>query len=459
MATVRSAAVAGQFYPAGAAQLQSDVDSMLASAGTDAPCPKALVAPHAGYVYSGSIAAEVYARLRNSEQPITRVVLLGPSHRVGFRGIATSSADFFTTPLGQIPLDKAAQQQILQLPGVHERDAAHNQEHSLEVQLPFLQRSLQGFSLVPLVVGDADTEQVAAVIDGLWGGPETLLVISSDLSHFLDYQAAQSKDAVTRRRIENREATLSGDEACGCRPLNGLLTVLQRRQLGIKTVDVRNSGDTAGSRDRVVGYGAWVVESPVHDDANPETDTGKQSLSLAQRQQLLHLARNAITGGLNGAELNIPLAHYHPDLQAQRASFVTLNINSRLRGCIGSLLATRPLLLDVAHNATSAAFKDPRFKPLGAHELSALELHISVLSEPQPVAAGSRQALLDYLEPGIHGLILQQGRHRSTYLPSVWKMLPEPEQFLSELRAKAGLPKSGWSDAIQVSVYTTEEFG
>jgi AmmeMemoRadiSam system protein B len=261
MHSVREAAVAGQFYPVDAGQLGDTVDGLLRAAATDAPCPKALVAPHAGYIYSGPVAARAYARLTGSADTITRVVLLGPSHRVGFAGIATSGADYYATPLGQVPLDMAVTRAISQLPQVCQLDEAHAEEHSLEVHLPFLQRCLPDFSLVPLVVGQADPEAVADVLEHLWGGPETLIVISSDLSHFLSYREAQQKDAETTRLIEARSATLSGDQACGCRPLNGLLTVLRRRGLDISTLAVNNSGDTAGNKSRVVGYGAWCVES------------------------------------------------------------------------------------------------------------------------------------------------------------------------------------------------------
>jgi AmmeMemoRadiSam system protein B/AmmeMemoRadiSam system protein A len=446
MNQVRAAAVAGQFYADDAAQLQQDVDAMLARASTTAPCPKALVAPHAGFAYSGATAAEVYARVKNGADKISRVILLGPSHRVGFEGIATCSAEFYNTPLGQIPLDIKATKAVERLPGVGQLDQAHAQEHSLEVQLPFLQRCLGDFSLVPLVVGQAAPAVVAGVIDALWGSEETLIVISSDLSHFLDYEDAREKDAITTALIESRSPTLSGDQACGCQPLNGLLAVLQRRKLQINTVQLCNSGDTAGSRDRVVGYGAWTV----NDNA---------SLAAPQRQQLLHLARSMILHGFDGGgDYNIDLKKYHINLRQERSSFVTINLNGQLRGCIGSLVASRALLLDVAHNATAATFKDPRFQPLRIDEYADIELHISVLSPASLLAVASREALIAKLRPGIDGVILQQGNHRATYLPSVWEKIPQPQQFVSELRKKAGLDAAGWSEDMQVWTYTTEEF-
>lgn len=460
MTSVRQAAVAGRFYPADPVILQREVDALLAAAQPpDHSAPtKALVVPHAGHVYSGPVAADAYRLLQESPRPPGRVILLGPAHRVAFKGIASSSAAAFRTPLGDIPVDREALARITGLPGVHCRDAAHAPEHSLEVHLPFLQRSLGQFQLLPLVVGDAPVEQVAAVIEALWGGPETLLVVSSDLSHFLDYDRARARDANTARRIEALATDLHGAEACGCRPLNGLLSVLKARGLSIQRLAMNNSGDTAGDRDRVVGYGAWCVT----DTGSPGRsggDDSEESLGLAQRQQLLHLARLAIGHTLAGrGNLDIPMKQYDPALRDERASFVTLNLGGALRGCIGSLTATRPLLVDVLHNATAAAFKDHRFKPLTAQEYTRMELHISVLRPARPLTVSSRAELLEQLTPGVHGLVLSEAGKRATYLPSVWDKLPDPDHFLSELRAKAGLPRNGWSADTEVSIYTTEEF-
>ena len=260
MQTTRTPAVAGMFYPAHAAELHTQVQNFLNQVqAPDEPPPKAIIVPHAGYIYSGPIAAVAYARLRAAREIITRVVLLGPSHRVGFRGIAVTSMDAFATPLGLIPVDREAIEQVRQLPDVGFLEQAHTQEHSLEVHLPFLQEVLDAFKLVPLVVGDARPSEVGAVLEALWGGPETLIVISSDLSHYHDYQTARAMDRETSNAIELlRFEAIDGEHACGCRPVNGLLWVARRKGLRCETIDLRNSGDTAGSRDQVVGYGAYV---------------------------------------------------------------------------------------------------------------------------------------------------------------------------------------------------------
>lgn len=264
----REPAVAGTFYPAETTQLRDAVRTYLSTATKSTQhsnhTPKAIIAPHAGYIYSGPVAASIYAQLKPAQAQIKRVVLLGPSHRVPFVGLATSSAEIFNTPLGDIPLDRVSLDEISNLPQIQCLDEAHQHEHSLEVQLPFLQEVLDDFQLIPLVVGNAEPAHVAEVLQQLWGGPETLIVISSDLSHFHDYTTAQYLDRCTSNAIETLQAeAVHSENACGCVPISGLLYLARERGLQCTTVDLRNSFDTAGSnttgsRDRVVGYGAYA---------------------------------------------------------------------------------------------------------------------------------------------------------------------------------------------------------
>lgn len=268
MPSIRRPAVAGRypeaaFYPADEGELRDLVDALLERARGSlgaAPAhasPKALIAPHAGYQYSGPVAASAYARI--APEGIRRVVLLGPAHRVPVRGLAAPAADAFATPLGPVALDASALAGVARLPQVRRSDPAHAFEHSLEVQLPFLQRVLGSFLLVPLVVGDAEPEEVDEVLEALWGGRETLVVVSSDLSHYLDYETARRLDAQTTRAIEAlAPESLDPDRACGCIPVQGLLLAARRHGLHARAVDVRSSGDTAGPKDRVVGYGAYA---------------------------------------------------------------------------------------------------------------------------------------------------------------------------------------------------------
>lgn len=256
----RPAAVAGRFYPASAHALDRMVDEFLSAAKTGStPDPKAVIAPHAGYIYSGPIAGSAFRPWAESAGRINRIVLIGPSHYVCFDGLALPSAAQFATPFGDVPVDADATKSLLELPQVQIFDPAHEQEHALEVELPFLQRTLKDFQIVPLVVGEAGDDDVREVLELLWGGPETRIVISSDLSHYLGYEAARRLDRTTAERIETRQAaSLTGKHACGYRAIRGFLRAAERCGLSAETADLRNSGDTAGPRDRVVGYGAFL---------------------------------------------------------------------------------------------------------------------------------------------------------------------------------------------------------
>jgi AmmeMemoRadiSam system protein B len=265
MGAIRPPAVAGAFYPAQPARLRTMVRDFVAEAGGGQadPPPKAIIAPHAGYIYSGPVAARAFAALDRERAPIRRVIVIGPVHFVPIRGLAVPEVDAFRTPLGVVPLDRTAIDEILDLPRVQVSDPPHEPEHALEVELPFLQTVLGEFSLVPLVVGNARPEEVAEVLERLWGGDDTLIVVSSDLSHYHPYETAQRLDGATAAAIERFDDTRLGpSDACGYLPIAGLLVEARRRDLRVERLDLRNSGDTAGSRDSVVGYGAWAFFEP-----------------------------------------------------------------------------------------------------------------------------------------------------------------------------------------------------
>lgn len=260
--TARTPAVAGLFYPAEPSRLHASVQDFLAEATVDpagTQAPKAVIVPHAGYVYSAAIAANAYRVIGGHRARYSRVVLLGPAHRVPVDGIAIPACERFEFPGGEIPLDTAALQELASLPGVQVSDQAHAAEHSLEVQLPFLAAVLDTFTLVPFVVGACAPSIVAAALRAVWGGPETLIVVSSDLSHYLAYADAAAVDRATAAAILRRSTTLHGREACGAHAINGLMTVAREQDLAVDMLDVRNSGDTAGDRTRVVGYGAFSL--------------------------------------------------------------------------------------------------------------------------------------------------------------------------------------------------------
>lgn len=446
MATIHPAAVAGMFYPADAATLAADVQGLLAKVAvrSHALRPKALIAPHAGYIYSGAIAANAYSLLAPIADQIKRVILLGPAHRVAINGLALPGADAFDTPLGRVEVDLAAAQQIAHLSQVTLSPEAHAQEHSLEVHLPFLQTLLPDFKFLPLVVGRATPEQVAEVLETLWGGLETLILISSDLSHFLPYDNARQVDRATVNAIMNLQVPISHQQACGGTPVNGLMLVARQRGLTPHLLDVRNSGDTAGTRDRVVGYASFAF-----------TEGEVKPVSADKGAILLTLARNVIAQKLGFPMKNTSIPNW---LYENAATFVTLKLNGQLRGCIGSLQAQRALGLDVQENALGSAFRDPRFKPLTAEEFPSTEVEVSLLLPPQAMEFKDEADALAQLRHGVDGVIFTCGQHRSTFLPQVWEQLPQPQLFMARLKLKAGLAENFWSPEVALQRYTVEKW-
>ncbi|HMH17074.1 MAG TPA: AmmeMemoRadiSam system protein B [Burkholderiales bacterium] len=430
---VRPPAVASLFYPGDAPTLAREVTAYLDQT-EDTPLapgfPKAVIVPHAGYVYSGPVAASAYDLLRPARGIVKRVVILGPCHRVPVRGLALPQASAFATPLGRIPLDAEALGAIRDLPQVVESAETHAEEHALEVQLPFLQRVLGDFSLVPLVVGDAGPEKVAEVLDRLWGGAETLIVISSDLSHYHAYDRAREIDSGTVQAILDFDTGISHDQACGATPVSGLLIAAKRKGLATRLLDCRNSGDTAGDKGRVVGYAAFAVGG----------EGGGYGAEHGRR--LLSIARASITDALGAGSAGSPEAN-ETWLAESRATFVTLMQGEELRGCVGALEAQRPLAVDVAANACAAALEDPRFKPMTRDELARTDIEVSLLSTPKSVPFEDHADLIARLRPGVDGVIIEQDEdRRATFLPQVWEGLPDPEQFIAHLKQKAGIAQN-----------------
>ena len=428
--TVRPAAVAGAFYPGNAKQLAAEVGELLDGVDALEPrfgFPKVLIVPHAGYIYSGPVAARAYDELTAARGVVKRVVLLGPTHYVGGRGLALPQAEAFETPLGRIPVDAEALGLLGGLPQVVRSEPAHRQEHSLEVQLPFLQKVLGEFRLVPFAVGAATVDEVAQVLERLWGGPETLIVISTDLSHYHAYDEARRIDGATLERIRGLAVDINHDEACGATGLNGLLALVAKKQLSIRQLAACNSGDTAGGKARVVGYAAFALY-----------EGGEVAADEAGRV-LVEIARGSIANGLGLSSVPVKRNHLTWLLPAA-ATFVTLMKEGKLRGCIGSLAAARPLGQDVAANARAAAFEDPRFPKLAREEWPLCEVEVSLLSAPKPIQFADEAELLERIRAGEDGLILECDGKRATYLPQVWEALPDKRSFLAELLRKAGLP-------------------
>ena len=443
MSAIRKAAVAGTFYPSDPQELRETIQDFYDNAEDQPATGKVLIAPHAGYIYSGPIAASCYGPLRKRADEISRVILLGPSHYVGFHGMAVPECDFYETPLGNIKIDQEARETALNCEEVLSFDQAHLQEHSLEVHLPFLKESLNDFEFLPIVVGACNPKKVADLIKSLWAGSETLIVISTDLSHFKDYKDASKSDRNTCSKIETLDINFDHNDACGSTPVKGLILAAKDKGIIPKLIDLRNSGDTSGNKSRVVGYASFICDQ----EKNLTT-----VLSKSQKKTLLQLARHAIASKLGVESVKPDIS----DLPEDKVStFVTLKLNGELRGCIGTLSAHRTLLEDVEGNAISAAFKDPRFGPLSAKELIDSKISISLLTEPEDIQFDSEKDLLEKIRPGVDGLILSDNYNRGTFLPSVWEELPDKELFWKHLKRKAGLPIDYWSSTLQVQRYTS----
>lgn len=454
--SIRPAALAGRFYPADPGALSGVIEKCLDAAPAFHGAPKAILAPHAGLPFSGPIAGTAYKALAGRRHEIRRVVLLGPCHRVPVRGFAVPRFEAFETPLGRVPLDRGFIDEALRHPNVEQRDDTHLPEHCLEIQLPFLQSVLDDFSIVPVIVGGVAPEQADSLLKLLWGGPETLVVVSSDLSHFLAYDAAGERDRAACRTIECLAPdALAEDQACGRHALRGLLARARDLDLRATTLDLRNSGDTAGRerRESVVGYTAVAFE-----------DAATAVHSEAQRKALLRAAVQAILHGLaNDQPPRIAEEQMPWPLRAQRACFVTLKADGQLRGCVGSVHPQRSLIADVASNAFKAAYGDRRFEALSESELfglqTGMDLSVSILSQPRPLHGGSEDQALAQIQPGTDGLILQEGDKGALLLPQVWDALPDPRAFLGTLKRKAGLAEDHWSNALRLFRFRTETFG
>jgi len=447
---IRLPGVAGMFYPDDPIALGAQVMHYLNGAEADRTDAKAIIAPHAGYAYSGAIAGTAYAAIRHLAGSVRRIILVGPAHRYGFAGIAVPSAQALSTPLGLVPVDRAALASVIDGRDVRVLDRAFDGEHGLEVHLPFIQCVFDSVTVVPLLVGDAAPALVVRTFAKLWGGQETLFVISSDLSHFHDYATAQKLDLGTSQRIEAIQAKdLNGRAACGYLPISGLLGQAATLDLRSTTIDLRNSGDTAGPRNRVVGYGAYTFQ-----------ESAKASLTPAQQAALHAVARTALRHAARSDKPWQPIPSDYPlPLRALRKTFVTLEVQGQLRGCIGSVEPNNPLVLDIALNTWKAARQDPRFRPVQPEEVDHLSISLAILSHPAPLPCAGEQDLLDQLRPGVDGLILTtSGGRRSLFLPKVWASLPEPAQFLQQLKLKAGLPAAYWGSDLQIFRFTSENF-
>ena len=471
--TVRRAVWAGRFYQANPAELAKDIDRLTRKAQkTRLQIPKnktlkAIVMPHAGYIYSGWTAAHAALVLRTARglqsDQFSKIILLGPDHRIGFKNAAISDVTAYETPLGTIKLHKDVMK-LRRKPDLFQRlPAARDKEHSLEVVLPFIQRYLADFQIIPVMIGQGDGQRISGTLDSIIRR-DTLLVVSSDLSHFLAYPEAVARDRETIDEIINlKPARLiqTDNRACGKMPLLVLIEIARRHHWQPVLLHYSNSGDTAGDRSRVVGYAAIAFFGDLPMENNDKTGV---QFSQAQGRVLVKLARQTILDKLDRAAAQPPAEDLLAALDDDRftlscGTFVTLKIKGRLRGCIGSLTSTESVIDGVKRNAINAALHDPRFSPLSKDELERTQIEVSILSEPQPLAYRDGQDLIKKLRPQVDGVIIRKNHASATFLPQVWEQLPGPEDFLTHLCMKAGLPSDAWKNSeLEVLTYQVQYF-
>ena len=504
IAKVREAAVAGLFYPRGADALSKQLDGLLGGVrGGSSKGLRALICPHAGYRYSGKTAAIAYTQALGGD--FRTVVVLAPSHYAAFEGASVPPVDAYRTPLGLVPLSRKANRLATVRPFVSAPrcrvvrpgwssqspkkapssgdDTPHTWEHSLEVQLPFLQKVLKEFTLVPVVCGRVDTKAAAKAL-APFVDDTTLIVASSDLSHYRSYEDARLIDRATIAAILRMDGgVLGGRSACGYLPIRTVLHLAKARGWKPRLLDYRNSWDTSGRKSSVVGYAAVGfydagAEAPATSQPLPgpatqpargpsasrpvlRPATRPAVTSPRERRVLLDLARKALVQVVRtGARPNVDAASMPKALGASGVGcFVTLKKGGKLRGCIGNYGSKEPLYRNIIEMTRMAAMRDTRFKPVSNAELAKIEIEISVLTEPRPLTFDSPEDLLAKLRPGVDGVILRAGSRRSTYLPQVWKQIPDKTAFLSHLARKTKLPPSAWRrPGIAILTYQVEAF-
>ena len=457
-AETRKPAVAGSFYPSGKQELEELIGRLTEQAKqTRVELPagkslKALILPHAGYIYSGLTAA--HASLVLSEGQFQKVILMGPDHRIGFANAAISQVDAYETPLGAVHFHRDVETLRKDTALFSSIPGSGDSEHSLEVELPFLQYCLKRFELIPIIMGSGDIERYFSAISPLVDS-QTLIVASSDLSHYLPYQKALDTDRETLRMIlslSTDSLAKKDNAACGKFPILVLLKMAKQYDWQPLLLNYTNSGDTAGRKDRVVGYAAIAFYG----------GSSMKQISKEQGKVLLNLARQTISSKLGQkVTLSDSLADAlkDNDFKAHCGTFVTLKIDGQLRGCIGNLSSSETIVEGVKRNAENAAFHDYRFSPLKAKELANVEIEVSVLTEPKPLEFKDGDDLLSKLRVNVDGVIIRRGSASATFLPQVWEQLPKPDEFLSHLCSKAGLPANSWKKpGLEVLTYQVQYF-
>lgn len=441
MKKIRPTAAAGKFYTSDKNELLAQLDYFEENNSHDYYCKtRAIIVPHAGYIYSGQLASTGFQYL---DRNVKNVFIIGPPHYVPIRNVALSSFEMWSTPLGEISVNQDINDELVKKFSCEFEDDAFGEEHSVEVQVPFVQKIFQTGKIVPILA--SNKEKVKKIIDYYWENPENAFVISSDLSHFYPTNEAKRIDSITAEMIETKNMDgFTPGQACGAVGVCALVNFIKDKGYSLIRIGMVNSGDITGDNSRVVGYGSWLLYEE-------EKNT---FIKKYFSEFVIDICRRSILAGL---DKETPKFEKAPEVFNELgASFVTLEKNGNLRGCIGSILAHRRLIDDLVKNAQNSAFSDPRFQPLRKDEFKDLSIDVSLLSTPEKMDFKDEADLLAQIRPFIDGIIIKDGGYQAVYLPSVWEQLPEKDVFLSSLKIKAGMPPQHFSDTFEAYRFTTE---
>ncbi len=447
MSDVKEPSVAGSFYPALKEDLLSQLLEFAQNNKRDYEAfSRAIVVPHAGYPYSGQLASEGFQYL---DPELKNIFIFAPAHRETVSTLAISSFKKWTTPMGEIEVQQDINKELSDKFDCEFIDSAFEYEHAIEVQLPFIQLNYTKVKIIPILVGNANVELVKSIIDYYWDSRINGFVISSDLSHFFKSDEAEKIDSITAQMIELGEFNdFHPQQACGSRAICALGSFAKENDFSLIRIGLYNSSKTSGDVNRVVGYGSWLLYE----------GTRGEFIKKQFPHLVLDICYKSIESGINREKINIQNEFkFIPDVFNELgASFVTLEIGGTLRGCIGSIIAHRPFVLDLAENAHNAAFSDPRFSPLTIEELEELDVSVSILSQPQKMVFNDEKELMEQIVPFEDGIIIKDGIYQAVYLPSVWEQLPEKNLFMTSLKQKAGLLPDHFSKKFEAYKFRTE---
>lgn len=442
MEKIKSPSVSGMFYPDNLSELNKIIEFFKENAsGLNGFKTRAVIVPHAGYIYSGSLA---YKGLSLLDKNIKTIFIFAPAHKVYFEGISLSGYDFFETPIGKIEIDRNITEEIVNNFNGKINDKAYEGEHSIEVQLPLIQNLFEKVKIVPVLIGKQAPDLIRQIISFYYKDKEKGFIVSSDLSHFLNEDEARKKDLKTAEIIEGGNLEeFSFDMACGAVSIAALSLFSREKGYSLLRVDTANSSDVTKDKTRTVGYGAWALYE------------GEKNKFLKEyyKDFILELCKMSIKSVFLKERIKI---NYPKVFDEFGACFVTLEKEGNLRGCIGSIIAHRNLISDLISNAMSAAFNDPRFTPVKEDEIESLKISVSLLSEPKPIGFKGEKDLLDKITPYKDGLIIADKGLRGVYLPSVWKQLPGKRVFLNSLKVKAGMSPNYFSDTFEAYRFESE---